>query len=272
MNRLLAILCLAAAVQGCAAAGRTNCPQTASAASFILISDVDDTVKITNVPSFFASVKNALSSRQVFAGMPELYLGLLGETDPGRLEFLSGSPAVLRGKLTRSLDGAGFLRYRLALRANPVRGTGRFKSECLGAMHGAARNQYILIGDDTQQDPEVYDGFGSKLGEGDVLAVYIRRVTGRAIEVGKKDHFSVFTTAYDVALREHRAGRLTVEQAAAVGEAVLTAPDATFLPNFQKCPEDFAPMPDLPERLALLADLTDRRMKTLCAIRRAKRR
>lgn len=293
MRNLISALCLAVALQGCAASSHLiNCPQTA-ADSFILVSDVDDTVKVTNVPSFFAKVKNGLSSRLVFAGMPELYQGLLGEEEvSGRLEFVSGAPTFLRNKVTRVLTDAGFPCYQLALRAKPLKtSTERFKSGYLAGTHGMSARQFILIGDDTEKDPEVYEEF--RKGR-NVSAVYIHRITGRAFAYKEKCMTAVMT-AYDIALHEYRADpdRLTLDEAADVGEAVLTSPDSTFFPIFQKCPDESAQtlavlasptaLQDsqcpgqsaqavaLPERLETLNRLIEQRIRALCLNRRPTR-
>lgn len=262
MRNLLLTLGLAVLFQGCAAHGHLNCPQ-AAADSFTLVSDVDDTVKITNVPSRLAKVKNGLYGKLVFAGMPELYQGLLGEN--AYLEFVSGSPRLLRNRLTRRLDGAGFPRFQLALRGNPFRATRLFKLECLTSMHGKLPGQFLLIGDDTEMDPEVYEEFGAGR---EVRAVYIHRITGRDFDYAGKG-MTPFTTAYEIAVSEYRAGHLALEQAAAVGEAVLASPDSAFLPAFQACPQEAAQSLDLPEPLAGLRERIDTRMNALCSNRRA---
>ncbi len=261
MKKLLLALCLAAFLQGCA--GATRCPsRPGEAGALILVSDVDDTVKATNVERFFASARNAWSGRFMFAGMNELYRGLLGEA--GSLEFVSNAPTLLQKRVARHLDAAGFPGYRLTLRGNVT--NGRFKQECLQAMHGASTSRFLLIGDDTEHDPEVYEEF--RQGR-DVAAVYIHRITGRAFGYGKRG-MTLFTTAYDIALHEHRADpdRLTLEEAEAVGEAVLTAPDAAFFPAFQRCPDGPVQSLDLPERLARLQALIGKRIGNLCTQRR----
>lgn len=284
MSRLFSALCLAVIFQGCVATGRCLSRPQVDARSIIIISDVDDTVKVTNVPNFLASVRNAVSSTLLFAGMKELYRGLLGET--GYLEFVSGSPTVLRKKVAGSLDAAGFPRYELTLRVNPM--NKRFKSECLNRMYGGSANPFLLIGDDTEEDPEVYEEF--RQGR-NVPAVYIHRITGRA-SAHQEKCMTVFTTAYDIAMHEYRAGRLPLDGAVEVGEAVLTSPDSTFFPAFQKCPDDFAqtarPAPpdftavpdptcpepsaqalELPERLEGLQRLIEQRIRNLCWVRRS---
>lgn len=83
---------------------------TARAAdAFIIVSDVDDTVKITNVRSLPRAAINALKSELAFAGMSELYAQMLGpDSDSERLRFISGSSRVLDGEIAEVLVAAKF--------------------------------------------------------------------------------------------------------------------------------------------------------------------
>jgi hypothetical protein len=268
MKNLMLALCLAIVLQGCAGGNYPNCPRTA-AAPRTLVSDVDDTVKVTNVPHFFAKLKNGLTGKLVFAGMPELYKELRGKDGP--LEFVSGAPAFLRKWVNQRLKIAGFPSFRLMLRKKPV-GIGRFKLECLKSMYSgpdAADAGFILIGDDTEKDPEVYKCFRDFKG-GEVLAVYIHRITGRAFEYDAANDMKEFDTAYDIAIYEKAKGRLDENQAMAVGEAVLTAPDSVFFPDFQKCPKEPLPITGLSKPLEDLKRLIDQRIQNICSHRQEK--
>lgn len=264
MKNFFVLLCLAVVFQGCVSSSYLNCPRPPTA-TFVLISDVDDTVKVTNVPSSLAKLKNGLWGRLMFAGMPELYRGLLNHGAVGSLEFVSGAPTLLRKVVTKRLNGAGFSYCQLALRSNLMRSVGRFKSEYLNSMYGSPSNlRFILIGDDTEEDPEVYRDFEREHKDS---TIYIHRITGRSFDSGCSDT-RVFTTAYDVALYENKDGRLSPEQAEAVGDAVLRAPDSVFLPDFQKCPEESTQITNLPGRLGELQTLIEKRLQDLCLNRR----
>ena len=229
---------------------------------FILVSDVDDTVKVTNVLDRDEAVKNAVTSKLVFAGMPELYQNLLGKDSPAeRLEFISGSPrSLLTHKVRECLNQAHFPPYGLVLRGG-VTSVYNYKTDILQKMYGASNQKFLLIGDDTESDPEVYAKFSATK---PVLATYIHRIVGRPLPAGSVSYL----TAYDVALFEYKAARLTEEQAAAVGQAVWTAPNATFLPKFQKCPKEYVKISDLPKPIEDLKQKIEERMITLCASRR----
>jgi hypothetical protein len=269
MKNLTLALCLAIVFQGCAGGNYPNCSRTVAAVPLTLVSDVDDTVKVTNVPHFFAKVKNGLTGKLVFAGMPELYNELRGKDGP--LEFVSGAPAFLRKKVTKRLDNADFSPYQLMLKERPAE-VGRFKLECLKSMYSGpddAGAGFILIGDDTEKDPEVYKGFRDFKEDRAVLAVYIHRITGRAFDHDEKT--KEFVTAYDIAMYEKMKGRLDEDQAAAVGEAVFKAPASVFFPDFQSCPKEPLSIPGLSERLGELKTSIEKRIQCICSHRQEKR-
>jgi phosphatidate phosphatase APP1 len=229
-----------------------------AAAPFVLVSDVDDTVKITSVLNRSRAVRNAISSELVFAGMAELYRQLLGPDSPHeRLRFISGSPRVVRDEIHEMLDESDFPRYDLTVRRNrDVRGSVlRFKTDSLKQLYGTARGPFILIGDDTESDPDVYEKFAASK-PGQVLAIYIRQIRGVPLPAGQ----TPFVTAYDIAVQERLAGRLTDEQVTAVGNAVLESKGRTLLPSFQICPKRF-------EGDAPLGVKIQKRLQEICADR-----
>ena len=234
---------------------------TAADEPFILVSDVDDTVKVTDVLHRNVSMRNAIHSKLVFAGMAELYRDLLGKDSPAeRLEFISGSPRILlTHKVDECLRDAHFPPYRAALR-NRVGSVADFKTRVLRRLYGGSESQFLLIGDDTQSDPEVYAKFAAAKKPDQVLAVYIHQITGRALP----PRSIPYLTAFDIALKEYQAQRLNALQAAEVGVAVLASQEATFLPGFQKCPREYAQLPDLPKPLEVLQTQIRGRMKGLC--------
>src|SRR5689334_16285976 len=81
--------------------------------SYFLISDIDDTAKITNVLDRKESAWNALFSEATFSGMETLYRWMARESGVpsgsriAPLVFLSGSPTVLRNHLERTFKEAG---------------------------------------------------------------------------------------------------------------------------------------------------------------------
>jgi hypothetical protein len=232
--------------------------------SFIIVSDVDDTVKITNVLNLGVGVL----SESVFAGMPELYQQLLGNDSPAeRLWFLSGSPKIMNHRVKEILNDTHFPKHELTLRNGKqfFKNIFDFKTKKMEKKYGTSTMNFILIGDDTESDPKVYATFSAPR-PNQVLAVYIHRITGSALPPGSIS----FVTAYDIAMHEYVSGRLNEAQAAVVGKAVLDAKDKNFLPRFQGCPKEPVQVTGLPETLVKLKGKIDERVKGVC-LRRAKK-
>lgn len=231
--------------------------------SFIIVSDVDDTVKVTDILHLERALKAALTSKLVFAGMPELYRQLLGPgSSSERLTFLSGAPRSLEMKVDGTLQNARFPPYTLILRKHreikrmPIL---EFKLSRLREKYRSPGGKFVLIGDDTEKDPEVYTQFSASPDD----RIYIHRITGRALPA----RCIPFVTAYDIAIEEFLIHRLSEEQAAAVGEDVLTSSDRSLFPSFQKCPASFAPAAGLPASLSTIKSQIERRITKLCASR-----
>ena len=205
-------------------------------ASHLLISDVDDTVKITHVTSKVRAAGRGLLRNAVYAGMAALYRELGAE-----LVFVSGSPQSLESKLRRSLiERGGFPEARFVLRNwLRERDLADFKRMRLQELANNSTLPLILVGDDSEKDPELFLELANKLPSERVSAIYIRQNLHRPLPQGVVP----FTTAFELAVKEFRAGRLTAEAAFRVGEATLTgAGDGgrRLFPPFFVCPEGFA--------------------------------
>ncbi|MCM2324109.1 MAG: App1 family protein [Oligoflexia bacterium] len=198
-----------------------------------IVSDVDDTVKVTHVGHASSLVRGTIHLH-AFAGMATLYR----ELEPSGLDFVSGSPRFLRGQLRRFLGRQGFPDFDLHTRDYLARpGIDEYKAAKLEGIFSAdPESDFILVGDDTELDPLVYERLSERY-PGRVSAIYIRQVKGLALPEGQESFF----TAFDVALMEWRAGRLSAQAALRVGEAVLddaAAEDETLLPGFASCPPE----------------------------------
>lgn len=204
--------------------------------SHLLISDVDDTVKITHVTSKVRAAGRGLLRNAVYAGMAALYQELGAE-----LVFVSGSPQSLESKLRRSLiERGGFPEAKFVLRNwLRERDLADFKRMRLQELAHNSAHPLILVGDDSEKDPELFLELANKLPPGRVSAIYIRQNLHRPLPTGVEP----FTTAFELAVKELHARRLTTEAALRVGEATLTgAGDGgrRLFPPFFICPEGCA--------------------------------
>ena len=145
----------------------------------LVISDIDDTIKVTNVLSKTDAVINGIFSKKAFSGMSELYQVFNQNND--NIYYLSGSPAILKEVV------GGFLDYNNFPQSDNL----ILKSDSLSTYEYKVRNirklilklkpdSLILIGDDTQFDPEVYQKIFEENPE-IVKSIYIRAIKNRKI-------------------------------------------------------------------------------------------
>lgn len=155
-----------------------------------VISDIDDTIKVTEVTDRKKLVENTffLPFRAV-EGMPELYRRW---ADAGvEFHFVSGSPWQLYEPLAELARDAGFpsatfhlrrVRFKdssvLSLLADPL----EYKLQVIEPlMADFPARRFILVGDSGERDPEVYAAVAAKHPD-QVLRIYIRDVTGQAAD------------------------------------------------------------------------------------------
>ena len=149
-----------------------------------VISDVDDTIKISMVADRRALVRNTfLREFDAVDGMSELYRGW---ADAGAaFHYLSGSPWQLYGPLSEFLRDEHFPRgsfhlklFRLkdASALNMLRSQEAHKSAAIeGILADFPHRRFILVGDCSEEDPEIYAAAARRHPE-QVLRILIRLV------------------------------------------------------------------------------------------------
>jgi len=153
---------------------------------WLVVSDIDDSIKITMTPSPIGILRSTFVSEPApIAGMPELYAQVAQLLDPTWF-YLSASPYNLYPFLRKFLhqyytpgtiilrdaswmDLGGFL-------ASLTQGTEAYKRSRIERIHGWLPNRKVLcVGDSTQSDPEAY-GDICRIWPRWVKAVFIRKV------------------------------------------------------------------------------------------------
>jgi phosphatidate phosphatase APP1 len=209
--------------------------------SFHLLSDLDDTIKISHSASPLVTVFRGLFRRSAFAGMSTLYRELIVTHPENQFTVLSSSPPAIRKKIQLFLAENDFPEARLILRDwFRQKSVLRYKLKSMVEICEAPNSpQLILVGDDTEYDPEVFARIRKKFPHL-ILAAYVRCVRGRALPPGMEGFF----TAFEIACAELKAGRLSSEQVFRVGEAVLAAEGyGRLIPKFSLKPKHgFGPL------------------------------
>lgn len=203
-----------------------------------LITDLDDTLKITNTTNRLKTVVRGLFKNQAYAGMSELYQELLKDTT-NRLWVVSSSPNVLRRKIARFLKLNQYPPSQLILR--DWLKEKKVKSYKLKAVTSIIESQsdlgFLLIGDDSEWDPEVYLEV-KRLYPKRIEAIYIRKIRNRPLP---RDVVG-FCTAYEVALHELRKQNLSLSQVARIGKSLLDTDDfEQIIPYFAHHPLSLNP-------------------------------
>jgi Uncharacterized conserved protein (DUF2183) len=221
--RALAVVCSLAGVHAFAA-----CPET----PVRLITDFDDTMKITDVLNKAKAGWNMLFSHDFFTGVPEFYRGFAKDAC-SEIDVVSGGWDAFSKYTIRDLKTNKVKYEYVHERPNLDISIYQFKSSQLWESHYHTSEYNVLIGDDTESDPEVYNDFMLKF-PGQVLAAYIHIVTGRRLPTSVIPYYSIF----EVALMEHAAGRLSEKTAMSVAHSVLKNENIqTLFPAYAVCPE-----------------------------------
>ncbi|QAY64037.1 DUF2183 domain-containing protein [Xylanimonas allomyrinae] len=152
-----------------------------------VVSDIDDTAMVTAVPTLFVAAWNMLwvraAARRAVRGMAELY-GRIAEANPDApFVYLSAGAWNTARTLRRFLARHGYPAGPLLLTDFGPTRTGWFRS---GRQHKTTslerlvetfpQVRWVLVGDDGQQDPEIY-AEAARTHPGRVVAIGIRTMS-----------------------------------------------------------------------------------------------
>lgn len=151
-----------------------------------IISDIDDTVKVTGVTDRSTLLENTfLLDFQAVPGMARLFQDWVGPNVS--LHYVSSSPWQLYGPIETFLGENSFPRAEFRLK--PVRfrdesildlfkkGTETKPAEIEKILQTYPGRKFVLFGDSGEQDPEVYASMLRKYPD-QIRRIYIRNVTG----------------------------------------------------------------------------------------------
>lgn len=166
---------------------------------FGVISDIDDTIKVTQVRDRLALLKNTfVKEPKPVQGMPELYKrlhdALSTPSNPTPFVYLSASPYNLYPFLRSFIKNAGFPNGMMILRdmswmamesfvVSLTVGTQEYKEDRMKKVSTwLPKTTWVCIGDSTQTDPEAYATFYKQLEKngqgGRVARIWIHKVVG----------------------------------------------------------------------------------------------
>lgn len=199
-----------------------------SYASITILSDLDDTIKITEA----GGNPTDIVGDDVYTGMPEFFKG--AKTYSEDLYVLSASPTFMKVIIKNTLKKRKVQYKGLILRKNLTEDKFVYKLREIKKIMDKTSDDFIFIGDDLGKDPEVYAEL-SKQYPSRVLASYIHVVKGRPLMKEVVPYY----TSFDLFLREFIANRMTPGWVEQGWEKLLleTKVDHIF-PRKAQCPKD----------------------------------
>ena len=160
-----------------------------------VISDIDDTVKITGVGSKKKLLKSTfLEEFKEVPGMAQLYQNWCQDLDC-RFHFVSSSPWQLWEDLSEFFQQSGFPLATYHLKPIRIKDRTLFDlwkspletkiSVIESILQGFPDRKFVLVGDTGEKDPEVYGEIARRF-PNQIKGIYVRNVTG---ETGQEERY-----------------------------------------------------------------------------------
>jgi phosphatidate phosphatase APP1 len=214
-------------------------PFQVHAQKIALISGFDDVVRQAENQSLVRSGLKLFSKDHTFTGMPELYSSLLKDNGLSEFFLVSGTSSLFKGRIQKFISGAGYPACELHLR--------NWIKEWSVEEFKAASIQKIL---DQHESPNlivIFDNSGASLQmvktfpqafPGKLLQMYLRET----VQMSEPAGAHLFVTAFDLAVMEYQAQRLSEASVSLVGETILANSDAEkLIPAYAYCPAVYDP-------------------------------
>lgn len=212
------------------------------AASLSVVSDLDDTIKITNSAYLPAAIRNALFNKTAFGGMPELLESMSSYTND--LIILSASPKIINKNVVEFLKFNDVNYQELHLRGlRDFANKFMYKYNIVKGVLEQSDDELVLIGDDVEIDQDVYSELHRNF-PGRINTIYIHKITNKALLSGVVGYY----THVEVFANEYIEGRQTLSNVLKVISNFLALEKKElnrYFPQFSFCPtqlSDFAKM------------------------------
>lgn len=229
-----------------------------------IVSDLDDTLKITNSKNLSEAVRNALLSTKPYGEMPTLVSEMKAYTN--ELYVLTASPSLIRNSILNFL-AVNQIDYRDLITRDfeDLGDKFKYKYDAVNMILKNSGDSLILIGDDNEVDQNVYAKVASEK-PSKIKAVYIHLVTNRKLLPG----VTGYLTSFDIAKAEYKAGRLTLESTLNIGEKIARTPlkkMKKFFPDFAYCPKNLRAINGYNTQLVNLTNTINAKINMYCRTR-----
>jgi len=194
-----------------------------SLAAITVVSDLENTISINGLTGTL--------SDQVYTSMPEVLNA--SRHYAGQVDIMSHTVALMRGKISKTLEKQNIRVDNIILRSVLVNQPEKtFKINELKKLISRSGDDFILIGDDVGEDPEVFDEI-KKLYPQRILAGYVHLVKGRVLPQSLIGYY----TGFDLVLREFAAGRMSDSGVKEVYQKLMEEQDLKkVFPVLTQCP------------------------------------
>jgi len=206
------------------------------AGHFMIVSDFDDTIKITGAHKTWVSFTNTLIGKPPIAGMREVSRDWVASAGV-MWNVVSGTPSFLRGSVENFFE-----KFQLPLGDLTLRKLGKdsstqaYKERVIGEIIKKSQERVILVGDDTQADAAAYVNlkgiYGSK-----ILSIYIHQVNPKRPELPKG--VQPYISPAELVLREMHEKHLSDLTLGRVLVEMSQNPMKELFPSYYYCPTDF---------------------------------
>jgi len=239
-----------------------------SAPDFLIVSDFDDTVKITGAHEPWEALGSTLWGAPPISGMVELSKDWVSASGQP-WNVVSGSPTQLR-----SFIAEFFTQFNLPLAHVFLKSWGRsesmleYKTKVVEKLVSESNVPVVLVGDDTQQDPETFAGIKKRFPE-KVASAYIHRVRPDRPRLPKE--VQGYISPAELTASEIKEGRLNEPSLIRVLLEIAKKPLIQLFPKFYYCPKHYVIKRELVRDLDPLAYEAlyrhERAVETFCNLR-----
>jgi len=187
----------------------------AQAPKMILISDIDDTIKLTRIVNrghMTSELENAFNAHGAFVGMAQIYSML--NASGVEIDYVSGAPRLISHLPNDFLEDSRFPSGPVFLRSNPFSSTENFKvSTIRGILQKNLGVPVILIGDNGERDCASYGRIKEDPAVGSMVhGIYIHKLYEGPPSMTPLKGQHIFVTAGELALALHADALLSTDQ------------------------------------------------------------
>ncbi len=162
----------------------------------LIISDLDNTYKVTKGRTFVGDFKNILFSKKSYKGMPELFSDF--KKGAARVVFLTNQTKLAENNVLKMLEKDKVSYDTILFRSSIFKSGKKHKKVAIEQLiNKNSEFKVILMGDNLGADANIYKAIHKKYPT-KILAIYIRPITKKKLPEG----VITYKTTYDIRISE----------------------------------------------------------------------